>query len=260
MIFHKYHGTGNDFIIIDNRDKTIQLAEKTVAQLCARHFGIGADGLILIEPHDDADFYMRYYNSDGKLSTMCGNGGRCAVLFAKHASIINGNTTTFFGADGAHEAIFQENGIISLKMNVSDEPEIVGSAYVIDTGSPHFVRFTYNVENIDVKKEGRIVRNSASFKKEGVNVNFVEENSSESIYVRTYERGVEDETLSCGTGVTASAICQYHKQRLRGNKTIQVETLGGLLSVTINGSDFRSIDSVWLNGSAKAVFIGEISI
>lgn len=260
MIFHKYHGTGNDFIIIDNRDKTIQLSEKTVAQLCTRHFGIGADGLILIEPHADADFYMRYYNADGKISTMCGNGGRCAVLFAKHASIIEGNKTTFFAADGAHEAVLLENNTISLKMNAADKPVIVGTAYVIDTGSPHFVRYTYNVENINVRKEGRIVRNSASYKQKGINVNFVEENSAESIYVRTYERGVEDETLSCGTGVTASAICQYHKQRLRGNKTIQVETLGGPLSVTINGTDFRSIDSVWLNGAAKAVFIGEVII
>lgn len=260
MIFHKYHGTGNDFIIIDNRDLSIQLPENTVAKLCARHFGIGADGLIMIEPHDDADFYMRYYNADGKLSTMCGNGGRCAVLFAKHLSIIKESETTFFGADGKHEAIIQENGIISLKMNISDEPVIVGSAYVIDTGSPHFVRFTYNVENIDVKKEGRIVRNSASYRRDGINVNFVEENNAESIYVRTYERGVENETLSCGTGVTASAICQYHKQRLRGNRTISVNTLGGSLSVTIHGTDFRSIDSVWLNGSAKAVFIGEVNI
>lgn len=260
MIFHKYHGTGNDFIIIDNRDLSIQLTESTVAKLCTRHFGIGADGLIMIEPHDDADFYMRYYNSDGKLSTMCGNGGRCAVLFAKHISIVKERKVTFFGADGAHEAIIQENGTISLKMNVSDNPVIVGSAYVIDTGSPHFVRFTYNVDNIDVKKEGRIVRNSASYKKEGINVNFVEEENTELLYVRTYERGVENETRSCGTGVTASAICQYHKQRLRGNKTIHVNTLGGSLSVSIHATDFRSIDSVWLNGPARAVFIGEVNI
>lgn len=259
MIFYKYHGTGNDFIIVDNREETISISQHRIAEICSRHTGVGADGFILIENHHVGDFYMRYYNSDGNVSTMCGNGGRCAVLFAKQIGVIEQNETNFAAADGMHYAEILDNGLIALKMNAIGDVEINGKAFVLDTGSPHYVRFMYDVDELDVCKEGQLVRNSAQFKREGINVNFVEERGR-TLFVRTYERGVEGETLSCGTGVTAAAISLYRKQNYRGNKLIPIETLGGKLKVQIESSEFRKIDRVWLIGPAVEVFIGDIAI
>lgn len=257
MIFYKYHGAGNDFILIDNRELQIQLTNSTIAALCRRNFGIGADGFISIEKHNEADFYMSYYNSDGAIGSMCGNGGRCAVLFAYQLGIIEGNDASFYASDGLHAAKVLENDIVALKMNVSPKRQIVGNAYVIDSGSPHYVRFVYNVDNMNVKKEGRIVRNSAQFKQDGINVNFVEEQGPNSLFVRTYERGVENETLSCGTGVTASAIAQFYKNKLKNHQNFTIKTLGGKLQVQLE-ADGEDINSIWLVGPAKEVFIGEV--
>ncbi len=259
MIFYKYHGTGNDFILVNNMDLSIQLTKDEVSYMCERHFGIGADGLILLEPHDEGDFYMRYFNSDGSTSTMCGNGGRCAVKFARDIEVINKDNTKFFAADGAHLASILDNGDVALKMNVDPNYQLAGQAYIFDTGSPHYVRFIYNLDHLNVKKEGRIVRNSAQFKKNGINVNFVEE-SKQGIFVRTYERGVEDETLSCGTGVTAASLAYFYKNRINKSTVVNVETLGGPLKVQIELDENNQIHRVWLIGPAQDVFKGEIEL
>ena len=258
MIFYKYHGTGNDFILVDNREQDKQLSRQFIAHLCKRNFGIGADGLILLENHDQGDFYMRYYNSDGNLSTMCGNGARCCVLFAQHIGVLTNDETNFYAADGLHYAKLLENNVIALEMNVNPQVEINGKAYIIDTGSPHYVRFVYNIDSINVKREGRIVRNSAQFKENGINVNFVEETNA-GLFVRTYERGVENETLSCGTGVTAAAIAQFKKLRNKGNQIVPVQTLGGKLQIQIE-AEGSNIEKIWLIGPAQEVFIGEVDI
>ncbi len=260
MIFYKYHGTGNDFILIDNRNKNHQLSSPQINFLCEQHFGVGADGLIMIEPHQTSDFYMSYYNSDGKSSSMCGNGGRCAVLFAKQLGIFEGTSCTFHAADGIHHANVIEGDQIALRMNVDTNYEIHGTAYILDTGSPHYVRFKYNLDQIDMNKEGKVVRYSAAYKKTGgINVNFVEE-TDKGIFVRTYERGVEAETLSCGTGVTAASLAYFFKERKSKSSVVHVETLGGSLRVQIEIDENQQVHSVWLIGPAQEVFIGEIDI
>lgn len=258
MIFYKYHGTGNDFILVDNREKDKGLSQQTIANLCKRNFGIGADGLIMLENHKSADFYMRYYNSDGHLSTMCGNGGRCCVLFANHIGVLESQESNFIAADGAHYAKLLDENLVALQMNVSPDSEISGKAYIIQTGSPHYVRFVYNIDSIDVNREGKIVRNSAQFKKDGINVNFVEETKS-GLFVRTYERGVEAETLSCGTGVTAAAMALFYKLRMKGNQVIPIQTLGGKLQIQIE-AEGSEITKIWLIGPAQEVFIGEVDV
>ncbi len=260
MIFYKYHGTGNDFILIDNRAQSVVLNNEQISFLCKRHFGIGADGLILLENHEESDFFMRYYNKDGSTGTMCGNGGRCAVLFARQIGIISEDETKFHAADGLHTATIMPEGTIALKMNVNPDYQLNGKAYILDTGSPHYVRFTYNLDEMNVRKEGRIVRNSAQYKEKGINVNFVEE-ERDGIFVRTYERGVENETLSCGTGVTAAALAKFHKERMKTSSVINVRTLGGKLQVQIEvKGDEGEIERVWLIGPAKQVYIGEVNI
>jgi len=259
MIFYKYHGTGNDFILLDNRDDLFPKDAALVRSLCTRHFGIGADGLILLENDDETDFYMRYFNSDGRESTMCGNGGRCLVLFAKHIGVISKEETVFRAKDGLHYAKILDKTNVALKMNFSDDLELHGQAYILDTGSPHYVRFMYNVDQMNMFKEGRMVRNSARFKKEGINVNFVEE-MEDGLKMRTYERGVEAETLSCGTGVTAAAISWYHKERKQGNKLVNVQAPGGKLKVQLEANEDGELEHVWLIGPAREVFIGEIDI
>jgi len=260
MIFYKYHGTGNDFILIDNREQQRILSKQQIMFMCEQHFGIGADGLIFIENHRSSDFEMVYHNSDGQRSTMCGNGARCAVLFAKQLGIFAGNSTVFFAADGIHHANVLEDDHIALTMNVNTDYDMHGTAFIMNTGSPQYVRFTYNLDSVNMSKEGRIIRNSAQFKKSGgVNVNFVEE-TKQGIFVRTYERGVESETLSCGTGVTASSLAYYHKEKLSKSSLIKVETLGGNLQVQIEVNDDKEISTVWLIGPAQEVFIGEFDI
>jgi diaminopimelate epimerase len=256
IVFNKYQGAGNDFIIIDNRKSIFNPEDSTlINKLCDRRFGIGADGLILISESSQYDFEMKYFNSDGFEGTMCGNGGRCSADFVIRAGIA-GKKMIFKTIDGVHRAS-SEDGIIRLQMNDVKEPLIIDGSYFINTGSPHYVIFRENVNLIDVYKEGKELRWSDEFAPGGTNVNFVETEKN-GIYVRTFERGVEDETLSCGTGVTASAIASV----LSGHSdtsSVNVKTKGGNLSVSLKVSG-KIITDIWLSGPATFVFQGEIEI
>ncbi len=253
LTFYKYQGTGNDFIIIDNRENIFPAKNnKLVAKLCDRKFGIGADGLILLENDTDSDFKMIYFNADGNTSTMCGNGGRCLVAFAKYLNIIN-EETTFKAIDGLHYA-FIKDGQVSLQMIDVKEIKTKPNASFLNTGSPHHVQMVENLKEFNVFEEGAKLRYGL-YGATGSNINFVEQINEESFSVRTYERGVEDETLSCGTGVTAVAIAM-HNAGITKKSTISVHVVGGHLKVsfTKNGS----YTDVFLNGSAEFVFKGEI--
>jgi diaminopimelate epimerase len=258
--FWKYQGNGNDFVIIDDLNEEIKFSSGQIKKICDRHFGIGADGLMLLRPSKQYHFKMLYYNSDGYLASMCGNGGRCIAAFAYFRGIVPVKMT-FDAYDGEHEAVVEENFPeknemdISLKMTDVKKIEKNGKYYFLDTGSPHYVEFVDKVAEIDVVKEGRKTRQSERFSPDGTNVNFVELTESR-MFVRTYERGVEDETLSCGTGVTASAISAFLESGQMGQK---IHTTGGDFTVRFeqNNSIFSNI---WLRGPAKLVFKGNISI
>ena len=256
--FFKYQGTGNDFVIIDNREgKYNSLTSEQVNFLCDRRFGIGADGLMLLNTLTGYDFEMKYYNSDGKESSMCGNGGRCLVKFAYDCGIQKTNYK-FLAVDGDHEATIQPDGLVALKMNDVGEVKNDHDNFILNAGSPHYVKLTDDVMHLDVYKKGKEIRYSKPFEKEGINVNFVEQTEApDKIIVRTYERGVEDETYSCGTGVTAAALVCHHNEA--GFNRVEVTTKGGDLSVEYDkiGDQFKNI---WLNGPAIKVFEGSIEI
>jgi len=256
--FYKYQGTGNDFIILDNRNEVYSaLSPAHVKHLCDRKFGIGADGLMLLNNKINYDFEMKYYNADGNESSMCGNGGRCLVRFASHRGISK-NVYSFVAIDGDHIAEIDNDNWIRLKMKDVNKVEHHVSHYILNTGSPHFVKFAPRVANIDVYETGHDIRYSPAFAKEGINVNFVEVLSQDTIFVRTYERGVEDETLSCGTGVTASALVAAHNDN--GFNRVEVKTPGGHLSVEFEKIDSNHFRNIWLCGPAQFVFKGEIEI
>ena len=258
IVFHKYHGTGNDFILIDNRKLSVKLNTKQIAQLCHRRFGIGADGLMLLQNKKGFDFEMLYYNSDGNESTFCGNGSRCITSFAKELDILKKNETRFIATDGIHTA--KINGdIISMKMNDVKDIEITPDHYYLNTGSPHYVKFISGVKTADMVAEGRSIRYSERFKKEGVNVNLAEQNGK-GILVRTYERGVEDETLSCGTGVTASALASAVRGIATAADSCKIITPGGELLVRFQKKSGNSFSNIWLEGPATFVFKGELNI
>lgn len=256
--FYKYQGTGNDFIILDNRNWTYaHLTTEQIRFLCERRFGIGADGLMLLNPHSSYDFEMKYYNADGKEGSMCGNGGRCLVKFAYHMGI-HKNEYKFIAIDGEHEAEIDDDGIVSLKMKDVYSVEENHGDYILNTGSPHLVKIVSDVMELDVYRKGMDIRYSAAYAKEGINVNFVEQQSDDSIMVRTYERGVEDETLSCGTGVTASALMSYHNEI--GFNNVTVVTRGGKLSVEFDRIDEDTYENIWLCGPAEKVYQGTVTI
>jgi diaminopimelate epimerase len=258
IVFSKYQGTGNDFIIIDNRDgKLAQLNSDSIKKLCDRRFGIGADGLIILATKEGYDFEMVYYNSDGNLSSMCGNGGRCMVRFAYDLGM-HKNSYNFLAVDGPHEASIDLDNTIRLKMQDVADVEEHNDYAILNTGSPHYVKFSRGVRHLDVKKEGHEIRYSSAFEDTGINVNFVEVTGPYSIYVRTYERGVEDETLSCGTGVTAAALASAHNDR--GFNEVQVITNGGKLSVEFKKIDDKSFTDIYLCGPATFVFKGTVKI
>ncbi len=256
--FFKYQGTGNDFVILDNRTNLFDnLTLLQVQHLCDRRFGIGADGLMLMNKKEGYDFEMTYYNADGKPGTMCGNGGRCMVRYAFHMGI-HKYTYRFLASDGIHEAEIDNHSNIRLKMNdVTEVHEYAGHS-VLNTGSPHFVKFVSDIMNVDVVETGRDIRNSKPYAEEGINVNFVETTGDDSIFVRTYERGVEDETFSCGTGATAAALMAAHNPI--GFNRVEVKTPGGNLSVEFNKTDDRHFENIWLCGPAEFVFKGEIAL
>jgi diaminopimelate epimerase len=257
LTFYKYQGTGNDFIILDNRQGNILLTIEQVNRLCDRKFGIGADGLMLLNLHEGYDFEMKYYNADGKESSMCGNGGRCLTRFAFDRGIKK-EDYHFIAIDGEHTARLVKNDWIELKMKDVSTIQYSNGNGVLDTGSPHFIKMVKDVMAIDVFKEGKEIRYSKEFKKEGLNVNFVQKIDEDKIIVRTYERGVEDETLSCGTGVTASALVAAHNDS--GFNRIEVKTIGGNLAVEFDKTSETSFKNIWLCGPATFVFKGEIDL
>jgi diaminopimelate epimerase len=258
IIFYKYQGTGNDFILLDNRENIYNnLTAKQIKHICDRRFGIGADGLLLLSNKDGYDFEMIYYNADGKTSSMCGNGGRCLAMFA-HDIGIHKSLYKFIASDGEHLADIGIDKIIRLKMKDVDKVDQHASYAILNTGSPHFVKFATHVKDIDVVETGREIRNSKDFIDEGINVNFVESIDEDSIYVRTYERGVEDETFSCGTGVTACALMSAHNDN--GFNRVEVQTPGGRLSVEFDKTDDEHFENIWLCGPAVFVYKGEIEV
>jgi diaminopimelate epimerase len=255
--FYKYHGTGNDFIIIDNRDERIQLTTGQIQKFCHRHFGIGADGMMELRSAAGYDFKMVYYNADGNEGSMCGNGGRCLVKFA-HFVGIHKSEFKFIATDGEHFASIETNGWVRLKMKNVTEVERNGHYDLIDTGSPHYVKTVTDIEGFEVQKEGKYIRYSDKYKEAGVNVNFVEPITATKLFVRTYERGVEDETYSCGTGVTAAALANAHNDR--GFNHVDIRTLGGKLYVEFDRKADDVFEDIWLAGPAEKVFDGFVEI
>jgi diaminopimelate epimerase len=254
--FFKYNGAGNDFIMIDNRSQIFDAKQTAlVNKLCTRHFGIGADGLILLENTEGYDFRMVYFNSDGNESTMCGNGGRCIIQFAHDLGIIN-KETSFVAIDGPHKGIVLKKGISLQMQNVSDISQNTIRTEM-DTGSPHYVEFRENIELGDFVNVARKIRQDAPYTKEGINVNFATA-TSHTITMRTYERGVENETLACGTGATAVAIAAHHIGIITHN-SIPVTVKGGLLNVSFDKQD-NEYTNIWLSGPADSVFEGKFSV
>lgn len=256
IIFSKYQGTGNDFVMIDNRKKDMLLNQGQVEFLCDRRFGIGADGLIMLEKMEGYDFKMVYYNADGRQSSMCGNGGRCIAQFAMDLGIKK-DILKFSAIDGDHLAKRVVNGI-SLQMINVDTVENKGDDMWLDTGSPHHIVFSDDVEELDIISKARKIRYNDFYKEQGVNVNFVKVLDDDRLQMRTYERGVEDETYSCGTGVTAAVLASAYKGEIKVNK-VQVKTKGGELEL-----DFQKVDTgyeqIWLSGPATFVYSGKISL
>ncbi len=253
--FFKYQGTGNDFVMIDNRKSIFDKKDtKKIAFLCDRRFGIGADGLILLENHPTLDFKMVYYNSDGNPSTMCGNGGRCITAFAKHLGIID-NEASFEAVDGPHHSFIEED-IVKLQMqNVENIEDHKGHVF-LDTGSPHHVQLEDNLETLDIEGIGSKIRYGSPYNETGANVNFVKKISNHNFAVRTYERGVENETLSCGTGVTAVALAMHFLGEAKNN-LVSLQTPGGNLKVSFEKQQ-NGYTNIWLIGPAVMVYKGEI--
>ncbi len=254
--FYKYQGTGNDFVMIDNRDKIIDKSDLSIAKkLCDRRFGIGADGLILIENHPEVDFDMIYFNADGTQS-FCGNGSRCAVAFANFLQIIE-NKTRFNAIDGIHEATISGEKV-ELKMGNVKAVEQGSEYFFINTGSPHYIEYRDNLSKIEIVTEAHKVRYNERFKTEGTNVNYVQKESDNSLKMRTYERGVEGETLSCGTGATAVALSGAIKYKLES--PVEIKILGGELSIKFNQISENQFDDIWLIGPAVQVFEGIVEV
>lgn len=250
--FYKYQGTGNDFIILDNREGQYNsLSDATIEQMCHRKFGIGADGLMMLELAEGYDFKMKYYNADGKEGSMCGNGGRCLVQFAHDRGIVKENYH-FIAVDGPHDASIQADGLVKLKMKDVDQLSVSADSSVLNTGSPHYIHWVTDLDGYDVFNHGRTIRYNDTYKTNGINVNFVKK-SEDGIRVRTYERGVEDETLSCGTGVTAAAIASSTSM---GEQHVKVQVEGGALSVSFNRIGETQFTDVWLIGPATFVYSG----
>lgn len=257
--FSKYQGTGNDFILIDNRvNAGYQYPLEVIQQLCDRRFGVGADGVMALQNKDGYDFEMVYYNSDGKIGSMCGNGGRCIVSFAKQLGIIT-LETNFLAVDGPHYAKISETGDwVSLQMINVEAISEDNEAFVLDTGSPHYVSCVTDLKNKDVYNDGYKIRYNPTYSEQGINVNFVEDMGNH-YFVRTYERGVENETYACGTGVTAVAMAMAKQKGLSGQINTPISVLGGQLNVRFDYDGLR-FTNVFLEGPATFVFEGSIKI
>jgi diaminopimelate epimerase len=267
--FYKYQANGNDFVVIDNRESKLSLTKAQIEKICDRRFGVGADGVMLIENHPTLHFNLEYFNSDGTQS-LCGNGSRAAVQFASWLGLVNGKAT-FNAYDGPHDAELLPSGIVRLRMNDVDGVRELGKDLHINTGSPHYIRFVDDVSNYPVFDEGRKIRYSDTFAPGGTNVNFVALQAGNTIFVRTYERGVENETLACGTGVTAAALAaSFHGY----TSPVSIKTLGGNLSVEFKSGQAGSrpekaplstgqvgtFQEIYLVGPAKMVFEGHLEL
>lgn len=255
--FYKYQGTGNDFILLDNRKGIFNLQDTAIVrQWCDRHFGIGADGLMLLQQKEGYDFEMVYYNADGQPGSMCGNGGRCIVAFAKDLGIII-NETNFLAVDGPHYAkISAEGNWVELQMIDVTAISRDGQDYILNTGSPHYVQQVSGLEGKNVDQDGREIRNRESYLQAGINVNFVEDLNGK-LFVRTFERGVEGETFACGTGVTAAAITTAYAKEQQGKIETRIQVLGGELQVQFESAGGQ-YTNIFLCGPAEKVFEGEI--
>ena len=255
LSFSKYQGTGNDFILIDNRSLTFPGDDRAlVARLCNRHLGIGADGLILLEPDTECDFSMVYYNADGGEGSLCGNGGRCIVAFARDLGIIS-SSAVFSASDGKHEATV-ENGNIRLKMNDVSTIDEKPNHLFLDTGSPHHVQIVKDLDNMEVVTDGRRIRYGL-YGEKGSNINFVELKGNDIFSVRTYERGVENETLSCGTGVTAVALAMHYLGHTI-QEQVRIHTKGGTLEISFQAGE-KGYNEIYLSGPAEIVYKGEVA-
>ena len=255
--FYKYQGTGNDFVLLDNRSgKYSSLSNEQIAFLCHRRYGIGADGLMLLQQREGYDFEMIYFNADGAVGSMCGNGGRCIVLFAHHLGVVR-EKAFFIASDGPHESKISANEHIELKMidvsGIHTEEDVT----ILDTGSPHYVKVVTDLPSFDVDAEGKKVRYNDLFKEKGINVNFIEP-LNKGIAIRTYERGVEAETYSCGTGATAAAISVA--KDVAGEQEVHVNTEGGILNIKFEKKEGHRFENIWLCGPAKQVFKGIIEL
>ncbi len=263
MIFFKYHGAGNDFIILDNRNGEFSsMSSKLISRLCSRRFGIGSDGLILLSKAEGYDFKMEFFNPDGSGATFCGNGARCIIAFAFRLKFFEGKTR-FLASDGEHEGeiIENKNGrdfLIRVKMQDADLPITINNLHTCYTGSPHAIEYVDELDNFDVANKGKAIRYSETFGATGTNVNFVKSLNDNAIQVRTYERGVEAETYSCGTGVTASGLVHAERHGIKGGR-IEVATKGGNFSVYFKRQSDKFSD-VWLEGNVSFVFKGEIIV
>lgn len=257
--FYKYQGAGNDFILIDNRTNTIDHHNpKLISHLCDRRFGIGGDGIMFLQNIDKYDFEMIYYNADGQPSSMCGNGGRCIVAFARYLGIIE-SETTFLAVDGPHYAKISDSGDwVSLQMTDVDTISSDDEAYVLNTGSPHYVKLVTGLKEKDVYNDGHAIRNNDTYRIKGINVNFVEP-VTDGYFVRTFERGVEDETYACGTGVTAVALAMAKHNHQTGHITTPIKVLGGDLNIRFNYKGEKFTD-IFLEGPAVKVFEGEVGV
>jgi diaminopimelate epimerase len=256
LSFAKYHGTGNDFILIDNRAGQIKLSASEIARLCHRRFGIGSDGLLLLNSHPTLDFQMINYNSDGRECSMCGNGARTLVQFAADLGLKKDHYR-FLAVDGEHEATLKKNQIELKMQNVQGLKETpLGVA--VETGSPHLVVTTKNIENLNLLEAGRALRYAEAFAPAGINANFTEW-KDDTLWIRTYERGVEDETLSCGTGAIAAAIvASLDKTPIGNSREVKLRTQGGRLTVCFRRTGKEQFEDIWLIGEATRVYQGKI--
>lgn len=250
--FYKYQGTGNDFVMIDNRDGSFDSDNlELISRMCDRRFGIGADGLILLENDSESDFYVNYFNADGSKS-FCGNGARCAVRFASDLGLVEGKTS-FNAIDGFHDALIYDTTVAIKMGDVSEIDQKEEDIFVLDTGSPHYVSFVNDLDEVDIVKTGKSIRYSNEYKAEGINVN-IAEHTNQILTMLTYERGVEDETFSCGTGATAVALAFKKKYDIQ-DKKIALNVKGGQLEVS-SEADQNGFTNIWLEGPAKKVFQG----
>ncbi len=259
IVFYKYHGCGNDFIILDGRNISLQLTPHQINALCERHFGIGSDGLLILEDSDDADFRMIFFNPDGSRATFCGNGGRCISAFAQKLGVIN-DKCTFIADDGTHHAEIIKNNantaVVKLSMNDVLKEKNVEGGFLLNTGTEHFVKYIDNINDFNLNEYGFTMHNNPAMGSKGANINIAEIDANQQINVRTYEKGVFDETLACGTGAVAAALTSHNYMR---KTNLTVNTKGGSLQVSFKVSDTGYTD-VFLTGGATLVFKGEISI